>query len=225
LNVSSADPRVIKQILLSQWIQNTDPTVPASSSASGNGGMFGVLLNSLLQADRAEAGTEPHPLLRMGRIGGTAAPFDPPQDHAEGSFAFDHLIHAAAARYGLDPALIKGVIQTESGFDPKAVSRAGAKGLMQLMDVTARGLGVTDAFDPAQNIDAGSRFLSYLLRKYDGNVTSALAAYNAGPGRIDRLGLTTDAQIAARMDELPAETQNYLRKVLAAASYWSRQTY
>ncbi|MBO9600476.1 MAG: lytic transglycosylase domain-containing protein, partial [Cohnella sp.] len=102
------------------------------------------------------------------------------------SSAFDELINAAGLKYGVAPSLIKSVIQTESSFHPTAVSSAGAKGLMQLMDDTAKGLGVTDSFDPAQNIDGGTRFLSYLLRKYDGNASVALAAYNAGPGRVDR---------------------------------------
>jgi soluble lytic murein transglycosylase-like protein len=114
-------------------------------------------------------------------------------------------------------------MQTESSFDARSLSPSGAKGLMQLMDDTARGLGVTDSFDPAQNIDGGSRFLSYLLRKYNGQVSSALAAYNAGPGTVDRLGLTTDEQIRARLGEVPGETQQYIGRVLEAAHRWSSQ--
>jgi len=135
--------------------------------------------------------------------------------------AFESLIADAAARHGVDPSLIKGVIQTESSFNPNATSSAGAKGLMQLMDGTARGLGVTDAYDPAQNIDGGTRFLKWLLDKYDGNVQTALAAYNAGPGRVDRLGIRTDAELAERLHELPAETQRYIGKVLNAQSSFS----
>ncbi|MBB6675279.1 lytic transglycosylase domain-containing protein [Cohnella nanjingensis] len=140
--------------------------------------------------------------------------------HASTS-AYDDLIVAAASRYGIDPALIKGVVQTESGFRPDAGSSAGAKGLMQLMDGTARGLGVSDVYDPQQNIDGGSRYLSYLMRKYDGNEMTALAAYNAGPGRVDRLGLYTNEDVAARLSELPEETQGYIRKVLSARSHWA----
>lgn len=200
-------------------MENADPLTSASAPAGQTGSVFGVLLNTMLQADSGNVESA----LRTERAGPATGRFGVQHVGSEGSSAFESLIQAAAARYDLDPALIKGVIQTESAFDPNAVSHAGAKGLMQLMDGTARGLGVTDSFDPAQNIDAGSRYLSYLLRKYDGNVASALAAYNAGPGRIDRLGLTTDERVAARMDELPTETQNYLRKVLAAAEHWSRQ--
>lgn len=142
-------------------------------------------------------------------------------DASGSTSAYDGLIRAAAARYGIDPALIKGVIQTESSFNPTAGSSAGAKGLMQLMDSTAAGLGVEDSFDPAQNIDGGSRYLSYLLRKYDGSEMTALAAYNAGPGRVDRIGLRTDEDVAARLSELPAETQAYIGKVLSARSGWT----
>jgi len=85
---------------------------------------------------------------------------------------------------------------------------------MQLMDDTAKWLGVTDPFDPRQNIDGGTRFLSWLLRKYDGHLLPALAAYNAGPGLVDRLGLTTDGEVSARWSELPEETQAYIGKVL-----------
>jgi soluble lytic murein transglycosylase-like protein len=145
---------------------------------------------------------------------------DPLYGDTKASNAYDAFIAAAAAKYGVNAALIKGVIQTESGFDAYAVSPAGAKGLMQLMDDTARWLGVQNPWDPAQNIDGGTRYLSYLLRKYDGNVYSALAAYNAGPGRVDRLGLTSDELVRARYAELPDETRAYIPKVLQAALYW-----
>lgn len=116
------------------------------------------------------------------------------------------LIDEAARRYGLDPALVAGVIQTESGFNPRAQSGAGAKGLMQLMDATARGLGVSDPFDPVQNVMGGARLLRQLLDRY-GDVRLALAAYNAGPGAVDRYGGVPPY----------AETQRYVPTVLAAA--------
>ncbi|WP_313998559.1 lytic transglycosylase domain-containing protein [uncultured Paenibacillus sp.] len=142
-------------------------------------------------------------------------------DTAAGSSAgrpadFEELIAQAAARHGVNPSLIKAVIDTESNFNPNAVSSAGAKGLMQLMDGTARGLGVTDSFDPMQNIEGGTRFLSYLLDKYAGNTKAALAAYNAGPGRVDRLGIRTDADVENNLANLPGETQRYVGKVLKA---------
>ena len=116
---------------------------------------------------------------------------------------FDSLIVKTCAKYDVDPALVKGLIKAESGFDPMAVSGAGAKGLMQLMDATAASLGVTDSFDPQQNIDAGVRFLSSLIERYQ-DEGLALAAYNAGPGSVDKAG------------GMPAiaETQVYVPRVL-----------
>jgi soluble lytic murein transglycosylase-like protein len=134
---------------------------------------------------------------------------------------FDRLVDEAAARYGVDPALVRAVIAAESNFRPDAVSSAGAKGLMQLMDATARGLGVADSFDPAQNIDGGVRYLSFLLRKYGGNEQVALAAYNAGPGRIDRLGNGTDDELSANMHLLPGETRRYIGKVAEAKARYA----
>ena len=101
---------------------------------------------------------------------------------------FDGLIVEAAKRHSLDPALLKAVVQVESQFSQLAVSRAGAKGLMQLMDETASQMGVSDPFDPRQNIEGGAQFLSRLLGRYGGDVEKALAAYNAGPGAVDHWG-------------------------------------
>jgi len=100
----------------------------------------------------------------------------------------DDLIGSLSRKYGLPTALVRAVIQVESAGDRYAVSARGAKGLMQLTDTTAAELGVTDAFDPAQNIDAGSRYLSGLLKRFSGDLKLALAAYNAGPGTVERHG-------------------------------------
>ncbi len=97
---------------------------------------------------------------------------------------FDSIITAAAVRHRLDEKLISSVIAAESNFDPLAVSPKNARGLMQLMPDTARRLGVTDIFDPEQNINAGARYLRELLDRYNGDLTLALAAYNAGPDRV-----------------------------------------
>ena len=101
---------------------------------------------------------------------------------------YDALIQEAAQVHRLDPHLIRAVIQTESAFDAAAVSSAGAQGLMQLMPALAAELGVTDPFDPRQNIMAGSKYLAALLAYQGGDVPLALASYNAGPGAVARYG-------------------------------------
>jgi soluble lytic murein transglycosylase-like protein len=119
-------------------------------------------------------------------------------------------ITAAAKKYGLDPALLAGLVKQESGFDPNAGSPAGARGLTQLMPGTAAGLGVTNVLDPAQSLDGGAKYLRQQLDAFGGDVARALAAYNAGPGAVTRYGGVPPY----------AETQNYVRAVQAnAAAY------
>jgi len=101
---------------------------------------------------------------------------------------YSQLIQAAAEKYAVDADLIFSVIAAESNFNPRAVSRRGARGLMQLLPATAKRLDVKDIFDPAQNIDAGTRYLRNLMELYRGDLVLALAAYNAGPGAVERYG-------------------------------------
>jgi len=116
----------------------------------------------------------------------------------------DAAFEKAAEAYGVPVNLLRAVAKAESGFDPDAVSSAGAQGVMQLMPGTARGLGVSDPFDAEQNIMGGAKYLSQLLRQFNGDTTLAVAAYNAGPGSVTKYGGVPPY----------AETQNYVQKVL-----------
>ncbi|MBL7224959.1 MAG: transglycosylase SLT domain-containing protein [Desulfobacteraceae bacterium] len=99
---------------------------------------------------------------------------------------FHPIIVKAASRYEVDPALVKAIIMAESGYNPQAVSRQGAKGLMQLMPRTARSLGVEDSFNPEHNVNGGVKYLKQLLDEFDDNLKFALAAYNAGSSKVRR---------------------------------------
>jgi soluble lytic murein transglycosylase-like protein len=133
--------------------------------------------------------------------GGTAAapaPVPPAQ--------IDALVQQNASTWQVDPALIKAVIANESGFDANATSGVGAQGLMQLMPATAASLGVRDAYDPAQNVAGGTRYLRGLLDRFGGDKRLAIAAYNAGPGAVEKY------------KDVPPyrETRNYVQNVLAS---------
>jgi soluble lytic murein transglycosylase-like protein len=118
----------------------------------------------------------------------TDQPLLPPAIAVVATAASEHPIDSIARRHGVDPLLVRAVIRAESNFDPRAVSPKGAAGLMQLMPETAQRYGVDNRFDPAQNVDGGVRYLRDLMAMFDGNLTLALAAYNAGEGAVLKYG-------------------------------------
>lgn len=125
------------------------------------------------------------------------------------SAEFDPIIDEHASAHGVDPDLVRAVIQVESAFNPRALSPKGAMGLMQLMPATAADLGVINPFDPGQNIGGGVRYLKQLLARYDEKIELALAAYNAGPGAVDRYGQAVPPY---------RETRDYVRKITKNAA-------
>ncbi|MGH7413421.1 MAG: lytic transglycosylase domain-containing protein [Candidatus Rokuibacteriota bacterium] len=135
-------------------------------------------------------------------VSGTATGWLRMTERSHGQYAIE--IREISARHGVDASLVESVIRAESAFNPTAVSRAGARGLMQLMPKTALALGVRDSFNPRENIEGGVRHLRYLLDRYPGNVALAIAAYNAGEGAVD-----THRGIPPY-----AETQQYVQRVL-----------
>ncbi|KAA9007629.1 transglycosylase SLT domain-containing protein [Paenibacillus spiritus] len=224
MNASSAVPAVSGQL---RWV-SLRSSVGAAASASASEGGGEVKFAKLLEGRQKEGISDTAAALAKGTLdtdallwqrldsggsvsgaisgvslgGGAGRPTD-----------YEDLIQAASAKYGVPGDLIKAVIDAESSFNPNVESSAGAKGLMQLMDGTAAGLGVSDPFDPAQNIDGGVKYLSYQLKRFGGQVNMALAAYNAGPGRVLKLGVSTDQELLDQIDRLPKETQDYIAKI------------
>lgn len=168
------------------------------------------------------------PLLKVERILDDEIPTAEPEPQAPSAFAllFDpshpvpetpyaELIYGAAERHGLNPALVAAVVRAESAFEPAAVSVKGAQGLMQLMPATARRFGLAggEVFEPAKNLDAGSRYLRWLTDRFDGDLPSVLAAYNAGEGAVDRYQGVPPYR----------ETYRYLRRIYATLGLPSSQ--
>ncbi|HTX55916.1 MAG TPA: lytic transglycosylase domain-containing protein [Candidatus Acidoferrales bacterium] len=155
-----------------------------------NAASFAAMLQSQMNAEN-------------GTLEGDAAPNAPAMVPPA---QIDALVNDNAQAQAVDPALIKAIIANESGFNANATSTAGAQGLMQLMPGTAAGLGVTDPYDPAQNVAGGTKYIKGLLDRFDGDVRLAVAAYNAGPGAVEKYGGVPPY----------AETQNYVQNVLSS---------
>jgi len=141
--------------------------------------------------------------LLYGCSGAGYLPYAP---HALDPTQLQGLVSNASARNGVPPALVNGIVMSESAGNPSAISNAGAQGLMQLMPGTSESCGISNPFDPEQNMDCGTRYLHALLARYDNNVELAVAAYNAGPGAVDEY----------RGVPPYAETRAYVARVLTA---------
>ncbi len=169
------------------------PGFPATQA--GEGGSFASMVQAELAAENAAPQTPGDAVAAAPN----APAMVPPAE-------IDQLVQSNAAHWSVDPALVKAIIANESGFNANATSDVGAQGLMQLMPGTAAGLGVTNAYDPAQNVWGGTKYIKGLLDRFNGDVRLAVAAYNAGPNAVAKYGGVPPY----------AETQNYVQNVLSS---------
>lgn len=192
------------------WFSQPAPShAQIASYTDGNGKVVYVNKDSPKRRSGSTISSPPGPV--TGEFGAAAG-----QNGAANSFQLDpsgasnskddrldRIVREAAERHQVDPALVKAVITTESGWNPQAVSRKGAVGLMQLVPQTAQRFGVNNSFDPAQNVEGGTTYLRSLLDRYNGDLSKSLAAYNAGERAVDLSGGIPDYR----------ETRSYVRKV------------
>jgi hypothetical protein len=200
--VTSDDPKPIHRLVYwsatrKKWIPVSKPTTSAMSAARTAASEVASYVESRPKSAKPTQSAANPNYRNLAR------------GYAISSADMDSVIDAAAKRHSVDPNLIRAIIKTESNFNPNAVSRKGAMGLMQLMPDTARSLNVKNPFDPKQNVDAGVRYFKNLMNNFRGDLKLSLAAYNAGAGAV------------ARSNGVPriAETQNYVKQI--TQMYWN----
>lgn len=221
---------LMTQLMLKSMSQSTDGGMLGMSEGEGQGA---DVFDTLFQSNMADQMTKTHSMglaekiyrsitgealptgltqhsipirqqVMQMRDTGTGSAIQPSQSSLNRIQQYDTIIAKASQQFGVDKDIIKSIILAESAGNEKALSKANAKGLMQLIDSTAQDMGVRNVWNPAENIYGGSKYISGLLDKYDGNVKLALAAYNAGPGNVDKYNGVPPFQ----------ETQQYVQRVL-----------
>ncbi|MGB3101550.1 MAG: lytic transglycosylase domain-containing protein [Psychrobacillus psychrotolerans] len=205
------------KVLMEINAMQTLGSVQSSQNDSSNPSLFSDMLGQVLQAS---TGSQTNEDISSLLYSGKSPIFVPSSvNSAQSNLAdlissystpttngtdYDEIIKRAAEKYNVPEKLISSIIKQESNFNPSATSSAGASGLMQLMPGTAKYLGVTNSLDPEQNIMGGAKYISQMLTKFDGNIETALAAYNAGPGAVKKYAGIPPYK----------ETQNYVQKVM-----------